>query len=171
MVFTTSNYTLRSVVEDYDCDSNKVTCVYSGMNIKVEFRAGQKDYSNKDILFVGVDWERKGGPELVQAFKLVLKAHPEARLTIVGCSPALDVSNCHVVGLIPPEEVRQYFAKSSVFCLPSKIEPSAVALTEASAHALPVVSTGVGGTSDRVLHGETGYLIQPGDVEGCAITG
>lgn len=165
MVFTTSNFALRSVVEDYSCNPDKVVCVYSGINVATNFEECKKKYNNKNILFVGVDWNRKGGPELVDAFKIVLKEHPDARLTIAGCSPELDVPNCDVVGLVSSEEIRKNYEKASVFCLPSKLEPSAVAIVEASVQGLPVVSTDVGGTPDRILNGKTGCLVKPGDVE------
>lgn len=165
LVFTTSDYALRSIVNDYMCDPGKVVCVYSGINVTTNFIPGHKSYDNQNILFVGVEWERKGGPELVEAFKLVLKVYPNARLTIVGCSPEVDVPNCEVVGLVTSEVVPQYYRQASVFCLPSKKEPSAVAITEAAAYGLPVVSTAIGGTPERVVHGKTGYLVKPGDVE------
>jgi glycosyltransferase involved in cell wall biosynthesis len=163
--FTTSNFAASSIVEDYGCHPDQVVCVYSGINVPANVQLGQKDYTAKNILFVGVRWVRKGGPELLEAFKFVLKAHPDARLTIVGCSPEVDVPNCEVVGLIPAKEVSRYYEKATVFCLPSNLEPSAVALIEASAYGLPVVSTDIGGTPDRVLNGKTGYLVKPGEVE------
>lgn len=123
-------------------------------------------YENKNILFVGIDWKRKGGPELVEAFKRVLEAHPTARLTIVGCSPKLNIPNCEVAGRVPIENLSHYYEKASVFCLPTKIDPSfPIACLEAFAHGLPVVATDIEGTPDFVLDGETGYLVKPGDVE------
>jgi glycosyltransferase involved in cell wall biosynthesis len=162
--FVTSNFAAGSMVEDYAVQPDKVVCVYSGINVPANLLLDRKDYGRKNILFVGVRWERKGGPELLEAFKLVLKAHPDASLTIVGCSPQVDVPNCEVIGLIPAHEVSRYYEKATVFCLPSNLEPSAVALIEASAYRLPVVSTDIGGTPDRVLEGKTGHLFKPGDV-------
>jgi len=121
-------------------------------------------YGNKNILFVGVDWERKGGPELIKAFGEVLKVYPDAQLTIVGCTPNPNISNINIVGCVTQEDVNSYYEKASVFCLPSRLDPSTNVVLEASAHALPVVATDVGGTPDRVLNGETGYLVKPGDV-------
>ena len=163
--FTTSIFASRSIVEDYSCPRHKVICVYAGSNIETNFKVDRGKYNNKNILFVGIDWERKGGPELVEAFKLVLKAHPDAQLTIVGCSPKLNILNCDVVGRVPLERLNHYYEKASLFCLPSRLEPSAGVFLEASAHELPVVATDIGGTPDRVLDGETGYLVKPGDVE------
>lgn len=165
LVFTTSNFVSQSLIEDYACPPAKVACVYSGINLDRRFYPNQKQYFAKEILFVGKDWLRKGGPELIEAFLQVRKVHPDARLTIVGCCPDVHIPGCEAVGFVPAEQLWLYYSRASVFCMPSKVEPSAAVLAEAAAHALPVVSTAVGGTPDRVIHGETGYLINPGRVD------
>jgi glycosyltransferase involved in cell wall biosynthesis len=165
IIFTSSEFASKSVIEDYHCPPDKVICVYTGLNVTTTFTPGQKDYGAKHILFVGIDWRRKGGPELAAAFKRVLEVHPDARLTIVGCNPSLDLPNCQVVGRIPGDQVGQYFERATVFCLPSRLDPSAVASSEAAASGLPVVATNIGGTPDRVLNGKSGYLVAPADID------
>ena len=53
----------KSLVEQYHCKDEKIETVYCGSNVAVESmgESDDKKYSNKNILFVGVDWERKGG--------------------------------------------------------------------------------------------------------------
>lgn len=164
--FTRSSNISRSIIEDYSCPSDKVICVHSGSNIGTNIEVDKGKYENKNILFVGMDWERKGGPELVEAFKRVLKAHPTARLTVVGCSPKLNIPSCDVVGRVPLERLNHYYERASVFCLPTKLDPSfPIVCLEAFAHGLPVVATDVEGIPDLVLEGETGHLVKCGDVE------
>jgi len=165
IIFTTSNFASRCLVEDYACKPEKVVCVYSGINIDPDIDVKEKSYIDKHILFVGIQWERKGGPMLVDAFRRVLKRHPDARLTIIGCRPKIDAPRVSVIGRIPISYMRQYYSDATVFCLPSQIEPSAAVVAEAAAHGLPVVSTNIGGTPDRVIHGKTGYLVSPGDLD------
>lgn len=160
-ILVTSEFARHSLMEDYQLRADQVVCVYSGMNADIRGIATQQAYEEKNILFVGVDWERKGGPELLEAFRIVLQIHPDARLTIVGCSPRVSTPNTFVVGQVPRKSVADYYRQASIFCLPSVLEPSAVALVEAAAHALPVVATRVGGTEDRVLDGRTGFLVEP----------
>ncbi len=163
--FTRSNNISRSIVADYSCPPDKVICVGRGCNVGTNFEVAHGKYKNRNILFVGIDWKRKGGPELVEAFKLVLKAHPTARLTIVGCTPKLNIPNCDVVGPVPLEEVNHYYEKASVFCLPTKLDPFPSVCLEAFAHGLPVVATDIGPIPDFVSDGETGYLVKCGDVK------
>ena len=166
-VFTASNFARDSAIADYHCPPEQVVCVYTGINVAID-PPERKDYTGQRILFVGVEWERKGGPEMVAAFKQALAVCPNAQLTIVGCAPAIDVANCTVVGRIPKEQVARYYREATIFCMPSRIEPAGIAFTEAAMYKLPVISALSGGIPDRVIHGETGYLVPVGDVDSLA---
>jgi glycosyltransferase involved in cell wall biosynthesis len=162
-VFTASNFARDSAISDYHCLPDQVVCVYTGINVAIA-SPEHKDYSAQNILFVGVEWERKGGPEVIAAFKQVLAVCPNAQLTIVGCTPSIDVPNCTIVGRIPKEQVAEYYREATIFCMPSRIEPAGIAFTEAAMYKLPIISALSGGIPDRVIHGETGYLVPVGDV-------
>jgi glycosyltransferase involved in cell wall biosynthesis len=167
--FVWSHHIEQSLLDDYHCDPSKVVCAYIGINaVNPVTSVNPRRYKDKNILFVGIDWERKGGPDLVNAFDIVRQAHPDAKLTIVGSSPSVDVPNCHVVGRIPVNEVGQYFNKASLFCLPTYLEPFGIVFLEAMSSKLPVVATNVGAIPDIVRDGESGYLVEPGDVQGIA---
>lgn len=163
--FSMSRFVASSIQEDYGCDVNRIVCVGAGGNVKLRTDLLQKNYAGKNILFVGMDWERKGGPELVEAFEQVLLIHPDARLTIVGCSPYVNLPNCTVVGRIAPEEVSQYYSDATVFCLPTRLEPFGFVFLEAMSYGLPVVATNVGAIPDMVQNGVNGYTVFPGNVD------
>ena len=121
-------------------------------------------YSSKNILFVGVEWERKGGPVLLKVFKKVLDVHPDASLTIVGCSPEnIKLPNCKIVGKIPVESVSKYYNLASIFCLPTLREPFGVAFIEAMNFSLPIVANNIGCIPDFVKNDYNGYLINNND--------
>lgn len=161
--FTMSTNIAKSIVEDYSCDIGKVICVYCGANSDISINEMLDDnrFSYKNILFVGIDWKRKGGPVLVEAFKTVLKTYPEATLTIVGCSPNLDIQNCNVIGRVPIQEVEKYYKQASVFCLPTTLEPFGIVFLEAMANKLPVIGTKIGAIPDFIYDGQNGYLVEP----------
>ena len=115
-------------------------------------------YAAKRILFVGLRWEVKGGPQLVEAFRRVLEVHPDATLTIVGCSPAVHVPNCQVVGVVPAEELPAYYQQASLFCVPSIRDAFGSAFIEALSYGLPVVTSDFGAMPEFVREGVTGYL-------------
>jgi glycosyltransferase involved in cell wall biosynthesis len=157
------------MVKDYDCPADKVILAYAGSNAKVsDVRTENIDYSSQHILFVGLDWERKGGPDLVEAFKLILHKHPNARLTIVGAKRELQIPNCTVIGPLPADKLDQYYKNASVFCLPTYQEPFGIVFIEAMTARLPIVATRVGAIPELVQDGINGRLVEPGDVQGLA---
>jgi glycosyltransferase involved in cell wall biosynthesis len=163
MVFTMSANVAHSVVEDYGCAPERVACVFAGSNVSpaVAENVDASRFADRHILFVGVDWERKGGPVLLDAFRALRRTLPDARLTIVGCSPDIQEQGVHIVGRVPLEEVARYYRSASVFCLPTLNEPFGLVFLEAFAYGLPVVATGIGAIPEIVTEGESGYLVSP----------
>lgn len=168
-VFVRSSNVRRSVIEEYQQASDKVALVYAGSNANVSAtKTEDRDYARPHILFVGLDWKRKGGPDLVKAFDLVRENCPEARLTIVGARPEIHIPNCQVIGQVKPEELDQYYQQASVFCLPTHLEPFGIVFIEAMTAHLPIVATRVGAIPDFVEEGKNGWLVEPGDVKAIA---
>jgi glycosyltransferase involved in cell wall biosynthesis len=167
LIFTISENIRFSIVDQYTINPQKVKCVYAGCNIPVSPLNMSKSpkYSNKNILFVGLDWQRKGGPQLIQAFYKVLEKHPDATLTIVGASPRLNIPNCSVIGKVPLSEVAKYYEQASVFCLPTTLEPFGIVFLEAMTHKIPIVATNIGAIPEFIIDGESGYLIPPNNVK------
>ncbi len=163
MVFTMSENISRSLVEEYGCPREKVACVYAGSNVSAEAAEpiDSARFRAKNILFVGIEWERKGGPVLLEAFRRVRRAHPDATLTIVGCSPKVGQPGVEVVGRLPLAEVARYYRSASIFCLPTLNEPFGLVLLEAFSYGLPIVATRIGAIPEIVEDGESGYLVRP----------
>jgi glycosyltransferase involved in cell wall biosynthesis len=154
----------------YDIPTDKIECVYAGSNVDISHIAPPDNggYANQRIFFVGIDWQRKGGPELLEAFKEVLQGYPNAHLTIAGADVQVDIPNCTVLGKVSAKELARHYAQSSIFCLPTRQEPFGIAFVEAMMHRLPVVATRLGAIPDMVEEGVNGYLVNPGDPRGLA---
>jgi glycosyltransferase involved in cell wall biosynthesis len=154
----------RTLVEQYGCDPSRVTTVHIGANVRIAPVSIDLDrYTAKRVLFVGVEWERKGGPALVEGFLQAARKHPDATLTIVGCSPAVSDPRITVLGSIPRADMPRHYEAASVFCMPSLIEPLGIAAIEASLFRLPVIATRIGGFYETVTDGETGILVPVND--------
>ena len=67
------------------------------------------------------------------------------------------------VGNVERSELTDFYQRASVFCLPSTYEGLPLAILEAMAAGLPVVSTRVSGMPEAVVEGETGLLVAPED--------
>jgi glycosyltransferase involved in cell wall biosynthesis len=66
------------------------------------------------------------------------------------------------------EDVPQLLATCDVFALPSLYEGSSLAVLEAMAAGVPVVSSAIGGTDELIEDGESGLLVPPGDADALA---
>ena len=73
-----------------------------------------------------------------------------------------------VLGAVPPANMKELYLAADVFVLASRFEGYGMALTEAIAHGLPVVSTTAGAIPDTVP-ADTGLLVPPDDVAALAL--
>ena len=164
-VFTRSTNIKQSLIDQYGIAADKIHCIYAGINTVGETAVQPPShYQQKHILFVGIDWQRKGGPTLLAAFENILQTHPDAQLTIVGAAPEVILPNCNVIGPVPVGEVTQYYQRATIFCLPTTLEPFGIVFVEAMAHSLPIIATQVGALPDMVVPDYNGYLIPPHNV-------
>jgi len=113
---------------------------------------------------------KKAIAHLVQATPRIVEALPQAHVVIAGDGPlraelegeaaALGVAD-RVRFLGSREDSIELMAAFDVFVLPSVVEGMSNALIEAMAVGRPVVATDVGGNSEVVADGETGFLVPP----------
>lgn len=167
-VFTFSDKTRRSVIDDYGVQPDKATCVYAGVNLE-EFPEWNpaKDYEPERILFIGNDYEAKGLPTLLSAFGLLLDRYPRASLTVVG-EPAGWSGVCpegvEVLGPVSsPQQLRSLFHDATVFVLPSRMEAFGHVYAEAMAHQLPCIGSDIGAVGEIIEDGRSGFVVREGD--------
>lgn len=116
------------------------------------------------ILFVGGDFERKGGDLLLKVFSQQFADRAELHL-VTKEPPTTALPNVYVYTDIGPNDDRlaQLYAQADLFVLPTTADLSPWAYLEAMASGCAVISTGVGGVGDMVRHGETGLIVPVGD--------
>ncbi len=162
--FVMGRFVKESMVRDYGVDSARVAVVGAGPNLNVDAeRDGiAKDYSQKNVLFVGLDAHRKGLPVLLRAFARVIDRFPEAKLHVAGVDGA---SGNGIVyhGTVTGEPLKELFYGAQVFVLPSFREPFGIVLLEAMWAKTACIGTKVGAMSEIITEGETGYLVEPGN--------
>jgi len=150
--------------------------VFSDTNNKMHFLS---DQGTQTILFVGrlINW--KGVEVLINALKTVSKSNPRVRLVIVGEGPLRKdfvkltevnglESIIHFTGQVPDSVLKEYYARSSLFVLPSillnnQTEGLGVVLLEAMAAGVPVIGSDTGGIPDIIENEVNGLLVPPGD--------
>jgi glycosyltransferase involved in cell wall biosynthesis len=160
MIFPFGNLTKHSLINQYHIPEEKVVTVFAASNAANEYVENEQKYFSRNILFIGVDWERKGGPILVEIFQKVLEKFSDASLTIVGCNPKnISVPNCNIVGKIPLNSISKYYNAANVFCFPTMRDPFPNVIIEAMSYRLPIVANNIGGITDMIQNEYNGFLI------------
>jgi glycosyltransferase involved in cell wall biosynthesis len=149
------------------------------------FRGADPATAAPVFLAVGRFTAKKAPHLTLLAFSEVHRAFPGARLRMIGFGPLMDVCSDLIRGLglggavtilgpSPPEVVREEmrrarcFVQHSVTAANGDAEGTPVAVLEAGASGLPVVSTRHAGIPDVVIEGRTGFLVDEHDVPGMA---
>ena len=138
-------------------------------------------------LAVGRMVGKKAPLKTLKAFQIALASQPNIHLDFVGEGPLLAEArafvnqyslenNVHLHGGQPHEVVSSLMEQCHAFVQHSVVDPDTgdeegmpVAIREAMGHALPVVSTRHAGIPEAVRHGQTGFLVNEGDVDGMAM--
>ena len=157
-----SNWVKQSFVDDYGYPEEHVAVIPPGIDVD-HFMPGDRNHELPRILFVGGDFERKGGALLLDAFRQRLRGRAELILVTrdeVKTEPGVTVH--HDVRANSPE-LRELYATSDLFVLPTLADCFSLVCMEALAAGMPVIATRVGGIPDIVLDGKTGHLLEPGD--------
>jgi glycosyltransferase involved in cell wall biosynthesis len=119
------------------------------------------------LLFIGIDWQRKGGEIAFQTLLELLQRDIDAELVVVGTVPPPHIRHGKLT-IIPQldkncpqqrQRLNQLLRQSHFLLLPSRAECYGISLCEASAFGLPVVTTAVGGISTVVKNGRNGYKL------------
>ena len=175
-VFTFSEYLRQSFISDYHVPADRVFNVGGGINL-TDFPPANpnKDYAARRILFIGGDFARKGGPQLLEAFRIVREALPAAELHIVGPAgldqiPPGVVFHGRLSKADPGQKLKleSLFRDCTLFVLPSLYEPFGIAPLEAMLYQVPCLVTNAWALRETVKPGVNGELVIKGSVEDLA---
>ena len=129
---------------------------------------------NNTILFAATLYKAKGYLDLIEAFGRIADRHPDWRLLLAGngdqqegisMASKYGIENrTEFLGWIKGDRKDEIFRTSTIFCLPSYAEGFPMAILDAWAYGLPVITTPVGGVPDIVIDGKNGLLFTPGNV-------
>jgi glycosyltransferase involved in cell wall biosynthesis len=175
-IFTFSEYLRQSFIRNYGVAADRVVNVGGGINLEsLPDTDPAKVYNHPRLLFIGTEFARKGGPQLLAAFKAVREKIPAATLDIVGPAhvdnlPDGATLHGHLSKADPVQaaKLESLFRAATVFVLPSLYEPFGIAPLEAMLYRLPVVLTDAWALAEFVTPGENGELVEKGSTEDLA---
>lgn len=173
-IIVSSQWAYNSVVNNYHQPASKVHIIEFGANIddkdiiKKEFHYD----GHLELLFLGVDWKRKGGQIAVDTCKYLNENGIPTTLHIVGIrtlAPEIrELPYIDYLGFLNKNNPEQYqllvetIKRCHCLLLPTLAECSAIAFCESSANGLPVFSHVTGGVQNYVENGKNGYLLPLG---------
>lgn len=159
------------VRDELHVDPQRITILHNAVP-GPEMVAERNDGSCR-FMFLGVVCERKGVPTLLSALADPRMAALDWSMDIAGNgdvdyykSEAVRLGIDHRVrflGWMDERGAKRLLEQSDVLVLPSRNEGLPMAILEAMAYGLPIVSTPVGSIADAVIDGENGFLTPVGD--------
>lgn len=169
-LFYPSEWAANSAVRDYGVPSERVHVLPFGANLHAASSTSkERSLAQKTVklLFVGVEWERKGGPLALETFQYLRQRGWNASLCIVGCTPDVKQDGVTIIPFLDKSDPAQQqqlislFAESDFFILPTKAECFGVVFCEASAVGTPSIAMSTGGVSGAIRNGINGILLAP----------
>jgi starch synthase len=150
------------MIMDYGAAPEKVHVVAPGVDLDQWFPGSRKQSDKPQLLFVGADFDRKGGRLLLDVYRRHLRdecdLHVVTRYAIAQ-EPGVHVHTNMKVG---DRRLRELYQECDALVLPTLADCFSMAALEAMACGLPVVISAVGGIPEIVIDGQTGMLIDPG---------
>ena len=166
----TSDWARQSAMNDYHIPENKITVQPLGANLDlIPSVLELKKEKNKicQLLFLGVDWDRKGGQIALDTFYTLQKNGMQVQLKIIGCQPPVFISDKNVT-IIPfinktkKEEADRLYSillQTDFLLLPTRAECAGLVFCEASTFGIPSITTDTGGVGTYVQNGINGFTL------------
>jgi glycosyltransferase involved in cell wall biosynthesis len=169
-----SDWAAETAIDNYRLDPNKVKVVPFGANLQcsrdtneVEQIISRRLPNKCKLLFVGIDWHRKGGDIALDVAAELNRMGLETELAIIGCQP--DVSRplpdyVKPYGFISKnnhngvKRLNKHFSESHFFIMPSRFEAYGVVFCEANSFGVPCLGTDVGGIPTIIRNDVNGKL-------------
>jgi glycosyltransferase involved in cell wall biosynthesis len=178
MAIYASQWAANSAIKDYGIDPNKVKVVPRGANIvcnrdleDIKEIVAEKLKGNAiKLLFVGVEWIRKGGDKAYEVVKFLNDNNIQAELHIVGMDtipieplPSYVINHGFLNKSIAShnETLERLYLESHFFLLPTVADTFGIVFAESNSFGLPALSYDIGGISSVILNNINGYCFNP----------
>jgi glycosyltransferase involved in cell wall biosynthesis len=166
----------QSAINDYRIAASKVFTIPFGANLYEsptqrevgEWIAARERSESCNFVFIGTQWKRKGGPEVLRFIEALHRLGIQSRLTIVGCSPDIPFELKDFVDLTgylkkdnPSEgrKLKEILIGSHALILPSEAECYGCVYCEANAYGLPALGRDTGGVPEIIKDSVNGILL------------
>lgn len=166
---TYPSYWAKSYIDDNYVKNAVIKIIPFGANIdndKIQFTPKTiSKLEEINLLFLGVDWFRKGGDIVYESFLQLIDKGYNVTLTVCGCLPPIVHDKIKVYPFLDKNKCKdlnkltELFTKAHFLFLPSKAECFGIVFCEASAFGIPSITRNTGGISNAVINGINGYCL------------
>jgi glycosyltransferase involved in cell wall biosynthesis len=168
----TSNWAAKTATDHYRANAGKVKVVPYGANItasrdesEIESRIAERDSDVCNLLFIGVEWERKGGPIALETAKILNDRGLKTHLHIVGVRPPGEMPDFVTLhGFVSKKSAQgaalfdRLLSDAHFLIVPSRAECFGLVFAEASSLGVPSLAASTGGVPSVVTSGVNGQL-------------
>ena len=175
-IIFTSDWAKDDAINTYGIDKNKISVIPFGAlpikeftKIEIDKVLKQRNLAKPQLLFIGVDWERKGGNIILETLRILKSRNIFPELHIIGVNPIIPPDlheNIVLHGFLNRKiaddnlKINEIMLNSILYFMPSQAEALGLVFIEANSALLPVIAKNTGGVSSIVKNGINGYLIE-----------
>lgn len=174
---------MRNRLIEMGCPEEKV--IYIANAASSTFLEVKPQYSEEAFLCIGRFVDKKAPYYNILSFQKVIKQFPDAKLYMIGDGPLFETcrnlvnklgleNNVILLGIQPQNVILEFcsrvkgYVQHSITSTNGDVEGMPIAVLEASAAGLPVISTKHAGIPDVIIHEKTGFIVKEHDVDGIA---
>ncbi|MFL5742639.1 MAG: glycosyltransferase family 4 protein [Flavisolibacter sp.] len=170
-VIVSSHWAERSAIDYYKVPAEKICVTPLGANMDFFPDRGMIFEKEKNqtltLLYLAVDWERKGGQIAYEALVHLHEMGIKAKLIICGCVPPDGISHpfMEVIPFLNKNNKQDHdrfielLSTSHFLILPTRADCSLIVACESNAYGMPAIATSTGGVPDVVKDGVNGYCL------------
>lgn len=150
----------QSLLNEYGIAAERIALLPPSLNLAAFKMPGKPAGTHPQILFVGGDFQRKGGPLLLDCFQKHFAGRCELHLVTESSIAAPPGAFVHHGIKAHSDAWRERWRQADVFVFPSSLETFGIVLLEALAFQVPVVSADVGAAREILGGGDAGWLLE-----------
>lgn len=173
-IIFSSKWAAQTAIKNYIIDEKKISVIPFGANLpsnlsekEVTNNINSKNLNILKMLFIGTNWERKGGNKALEIVDYLNSKSIRTELIIIGCRP-FDLNIPQFVNQIgyldkslkeDRDQLDYHLKNSHYLLLPTLADCTPVVFNEANSYGLPVISNKTGGIESIIIDGENGILL------------
>lgn len=160
----------KEFLAEYICDKQKIVVIYNAVKIPEVY---PKDYTNRNMLFLGILGQRKGTYDLIEVLPEILRWYPDSHIYFGGdgereqaerlCMEKGIIDHVTFLGWVRGAGKERLLKECSIYVLPTYHEGMPMSILEAMSYGMAVVSTYAGGIPHIITDNENGLLCEAGD--------